>query len=414
MGYRPRFAEKKLKSLARHFKVVLVSGARQVGKSTLLANVYPRLRRIELDPVQDLHGARRDPDLFLDSFPPPLILDEIQHAPELLPALKRRVDRWEKKGQYFLSGSQNLAALRSVAESMAGRVGILRLEGLSPWEAVGLDGRDSWLPAYLDDPDGLVRRVTGRLNEPAGRLNRLLWRGSLPGLLELPDDVVPDYMASYVQTCLERDIRAFGDIQDLGEFARFLAIEAALTAQEVNDAHLGRELRVSGKTAHRWRDMLVHSFQWRELPAYGGNAVKRVTQKRKGHLADTGLACYLQRISSPEALSVSPLLGALFETFVVGLIHQQSVCVSVPPLVHHWRSAGGAEVDIVLERDGTLFPVEVKCRTALTGHDLRGLRAFREGCGHPRVAPGLIVYAGAEAVRMDRHTIALPWDAVCG
>jgi len=412
MEYRSRFAEEKLRTLAKYFKVVLVTGARQVGKSTLLANVFPGIKRIEFDPVQDLHGARRDPDLFLDSFPPPLILDEVQHAPELLPALKRRVDRSDDKGQYFLSGSQNLATLRSVAESMAGRVGILRLEGISPWEVAGLAGANPWLRSYLEAPEGLMDRIAGRL-PGAGPLTRLLWRGCLPGLLDFPDEVVPDFMAGYVQTCLERDIRAFGDIRDLGEFGRFLGIEAALTAQEVNDAHLGREVGVSGNTARRWRDLLVSTFQWRELPAHSGNALKRVSQRRKGHMLDTGLACYLQRLGSPDALAVSPLLGSIFESWVVSLVHQQMAGLKLPPLVRHWRSAGGAEVDMVLERDGMLYPVEVKCKTVLSGHDLRGLRAFRESCGQSRVGTALVVYAGTEAFRTDSSTIALPWDAVC-
>jgi predicted AAA+ superfamily ATPase len=151
----------------------------------------------------------------------------------------------------------------------------------------------------------------------------------------------------------------------------------------------------------------------KELPAFSANPVKRVSLRRKGHLFDTGLACYLQRVSSPTALTVNPLLGAMFESWVVGLLHQQMIGLPMPPRLYHWRSAGGAEVDVVLERDGILYPIEVKCRTVLTGHDLRGLRSFREAHGHLRVATGLLVYAGTEAVRMDGNTIALPWDAVC-
>lgn len=135
---------------------MLITGARQVGKSTLLAHLFPDLRSVVFDPIQDLYGARQDPDLFLNNFPPPLILDEVRFAPELLPALKRRVDRLNAPGQYFLTGSQNLGMLRSVAESLAGHVGILPLQGMSAQELTGWGNRDGWLPAYLNNPDDLL------------------------------------------------------------------------------------------------------------------------------------------------------------------------------------------------------------------------------------------------------------------
>ena len=156
MSYHQRHAEQRLRLLAEHFKVVLVTGARQVGKSTLLQHVFPQRKAITFDPVQDLLGARRDPDLFLDNFPAPLILDEIQFAPELLPAIKRRVDLVDAKGQYILTGSQNLAVLKSVAESMAGRVGILELDGMTWEEMQQLGDAPVWLESFLRAPESLL------------------------------------------------------------------------------------------------------------------------------------------------------------------------------------------------------------------------------------------------------------------
>ncbi len=411
VDYRSRHAEAKLRRLAKHFKAVLVTGARQVGKSTLLAHALPGTRTVVFDPHQDLHGAREDPDLFLDTFEPPIVLDEIQYAPELLGALKRRVDTCEAPGQYFLSGSQNLAVLRDVAESMAGRVGVLHLEGMTPQEAARAPDAPSWVARYLDDPDGLLDTLDATADIPGG-LVRHLWRGSLPGILDMPDDLVPDYMSSYVRTYLERDVRVMGEIRDLSTFSRFLGLNAALTAQEINDAQIGREVGVSSPTARRWREVLMHSYQWREIAPFHGNVLKRLSGKRKGHLTDTGLACHLQRISSPEALHVSPLLGALFESWVTGFVFKQLVRMATPPQNYHWRTAGGAEVDLVLERDGKLFPIEVKCRTTLSGHDARGIRAFRDTYGPERVATGVIVYAGAVARAVNRHTVAVPWNAL--
>ncbi|MCK4306124.1 MAG: ATP-binding protein [Candidatus Eisenbacteria sp.] len=411
MQYRPRHAERKLAELSRHFKVVLVVGARQVGKSTLLAHAFPDLKAIVFDPVQDRFGVRGDPDLFLDNFPPPLILDEIQYVPELLPALKRRVDLRDQPGQYFLTGSQNLSALRSVAESMAGRVGILHLDGMTLVEMAGGGRNEGWLKSYLEDPFSLLD-ITAQSTPPTRSLVHCLWRGSLPGLLDAPDSIVPDYFGSYVQTYIERDIRLMENIRDLADFERFLALAAALTSQEINASQLGRYVSVSPTTARRWLDLLANTYQWLELLPYHGNTIKRLSSKRKGHVRDTGLTCYLQRISSPDALAASPLLGAFFESWAVNLIHRQFTDLAMPPQAYHWRTQGHAEVDLILELDGAFHPMEIKCKSNLSRHDTRGLRAFRESYPKEKIMPGLILYAGHECYRIDPHTIALPWNAM--
>ncbi len=409
MNYRNRHAEKRLLHLRSYFKVVLVTGARQVGKSTLLSRLLPEVKTIVFDPIQDLYGARQDPDLFLDNFPSPLVLDEVQFVPELLPALKRRVDRLDSPGQYFLTGSQNLSMLRSVAESMAGRVGILPLDGMTAYELSGWGNKDGWLPAYLDAPDSLVDLAAGTIT-PLRYLAHFLWRGTLPGLLDAPDAIVPDYFRSYVQTYVERDVRLMEDIRELAGFGRFLGLTGALTSQEVNASQFGREVGVTPATARKWLDLLINTYQWLELFPYQGNTIKRLSGKRKGFLRDTGMACYLQRISSPDALAVSPILGAIFETWVVNEVLRQGMTLSMPPHAYHWRTGGGAEVDLIIERDGRLYPIEVKCKTNLSRHDASGLRAFRETYENARIMTGLVIYAGSECYRIDEHTIALPWN----
>jgi uncharacterized protein len=408
--YRPRFAEIPLARFASNFKIVLVTGARQVGKTTLLRHAYPDVRLLVFDPYQDLYGARADPDLLLENFPSPLILDEIQFVPELLSALKRKVDRAEQPGQYFLTGSQNLAVLRSVGESLAGRVGILHLEGMTPEEMTGDGLAGGWLGNYLAEAESLPRLFRGVRSE-AGPVARRLWRGSLPGLLDLGEEAVPDYLRSYVETYIERDVRVAGDIRELTVFGRFLGLAAALTAQEINSTQLGRELGVRPDTARRWIDLLAATFQWRELLPYHGNAIKRLSGKAKGLFCDTGLACLLQRISSPESLAVSPLLGAMFETWAINNVLRQAILLPVPPHAYHWRTIAGAEVDLVLEWDGKLYPIEVKCKATIDRNDARGLRAFRDTYRGRQIMPALIIYAGPECYRLDEQTIALPWNA---
>jgi predicted AAA+ superfamily ATPase len=408
--YRSRLAERKIRNFSQWFKVIMVLGARQTGKTTLLRETFPDVPLLTFDPVQDLHGARQTPELFLDSFPPPLILDEIQYAPELFAALKRRVDGLETPGRYFLTGSQNPAMLKQVAESLAGRVGIIDLDCLGAEELAGAGERAPWLKTWLESKGAPEPGEFAVLPPPPGGVLRALWRGGMPGLLELPDAAVPPFLNSYLHTYVERDTRGVGEIRDLAAFGKFVALCAALTAQEINTAQFGREIGVAPATARKWFEVLQATYQWREIPAFSGNAVKRLSSKSKGYLADTGLACLLQRLGSVEALSVSPLRGALFETFVANGLRKQFVTLDAEPGMYHWRTAGGAEVDVVLDWDGARYPIEIKCKTELTGHDLRGLRAFRETYGKP--SPGIVIHAGTVVRKLDDLTLAMPWNAL--
>ncbi len=407
MDYRKRHLEHKILEASKYHKVILVLGARQVGKSTILKHLFPNIKMIVFDPTQDLYDARKDPDLFLDSFPPPLILDEVQFVPELLSALKRRVDLSAVKGQYFLTGSQNFSVMRNVAESMAGRVAILNLENLTLQEMLGLEDNAVWLPRYLVDPAKFF--FQGSSIKPPFSLVEFLWRGMFPGTLGFPNEQFPLFFQSYVQTYVERDVRNMENIQQFAEFDRFLGIIASLTAQEINPTHLGREIGISPSTARRWLDVLLHSYQWNELLPYHGNVLKRLTGKKKGMMKDTGLTCYLQRIPSPEALAMSPKLGGIFETWVVNYIQEQCAMLATPPMLYHWRTGNGAEVDLVLQWDDKLYPIEVKCKSNVGKADLSGMRAFRETYEGQQVMSGLVIYAGTECYKIDQDTVALPW-----
>jgi len=415
MIFKERIAQKRVRDLAKLFKMVLITGARQVGKSSLLAHLFPELRIFVFDPVQDLYGARADPDLFLTNFPGPIILDEIQYVPELLPALKRKVDQSEQHGQYFLTGSQQLSVLKTVSESLAGRVGIIELGPMIPQEQYAIASlttqTTNWLDHYLTDPHTFQKQFRGVMNI-APSLYETVWRGGMPGTIEIPDLSMADYFSSYIQTYVERDVRLLENIQDVATFGRFFALLSALTAQEINFSQLGREIGISPSTAERWLNLLRYTYQWHEVWPYHGNAIKRISSKPKGFLSDTGIACYMQRISSAQALGGNPLLGALFETFCFAMIKGLASDLSVAPYFYHWRTTAGAEVDLVLERDGNLYPIEIKCKTNITGHDIRGIHAFRQTYAQKRIMPGLILYAGSECYWVDGHTIAFPWHGL--
>jgi predicted AAA+ superfamily ATPase len=206
-------------------------------------------------------------------------------------------------------------------------------------------------------------------------------------------------------------VRLLSDVSDWQQFGRLARLSAALTAQEVNRSQYGREIGVTPQTAGRWLAMLRATFQWFEVAAYHGNTIKRISGKPKGYAADTGLACALQMISTPQALSGHPLVGSLFETFVVAEIRKLAATLATPPGLYHWRTHSGGEVDLLLERDGRIHPIEIKLTTRPSKSDTRGLAAFREAYPKLKIAPGLVICAAERGQRLNETEYAMPWDS---
>jgi hypothetical protein len=399
----------KLLDLRTQFPVIVLSGARQVGKTTLLRHALPSSTRwVTLDPVIDVQNARREPDLFLDHHGTPLVLDEIQYAPELSAAIKRRIDRDRRPGQYFLTGSQKWSVMRSLSDSLAGRAVFLDLEGFSLAESAEASPGTSWVARWLSRPGELGGFGRLRTRFP---LYEQLWRGFLPEAQLLPRSAVLPLLEGYERTYLERDVRSLADFDDFQAFGRFFRLLAAFTAQEINHSHLGRELGVTPQTARRWLGVLQATFQWIEVPAFSRNAVRKVSLKPKGYLSDTGLACHAQAVSSPEALPGHPLLGALFETAVVAEIRKQLRLLPFAVSLSHWRSHAGGEVDLVLEKDGTCYPIEIKTASHPGTRAASGLNAFRKAHPTLKIAPGLVVCPAEAAYPLQADVSVLPWDA---
>ncbi len=407
--YLKRHIEEKLKEYATFSKVVLILGARQVGKSTLLKNVFPHLPTFTFDAYLDPYAVRTDPDMFLQQFEGPIILDEIQYVPELLSAIKRRVDTKEQAGQYFLTGSQNFSVLKNLSETMAGRVSILTLHPMT-LHSINECPDNHWLPTLLEDPSALPQICQTII--PNLSVWNVLWQGGFPGLLSVPPKHIQGILQSYLNTYAERDIRLLENVRDLGDFKRFMSLLSAMTAQEVNEAQLGREIGISHTTARRWVSLFNASFQWIEIPPYHGNTIKRIYRKRKGYIADTGVASLLLKLSSPEVIGSSPHFGALFESYVAQQIISVASSYSLEPNFYHWRTKGGAEVDLLLEINNKMIPIEIKARTYVSKNDVRGIRALRETYPHLNIETGVIIYAGERCYQIDSQTIALPYNAL--
>ncbi len=411
MKYKKRLATGKLEALVGNFSVVVISGARQVGKSTLLKHQFSKWDTVVFDPIIDVGNAREDPELFLKNHPAPLILDEIQYCPEVVPCIKRLVDDNKQPGMYILTGSQQWSVIKSVSESLAGRAVFLDLDGFSLSESTESVPASSWLERYLDDPVAFAGSDHAR--QPLSRtLYEILWRGSLPEMDTLPEELGGDFFSAYLRTYVERDVRLMLEVDDWQQFGRFIQLAAALSAQEMNFSQLGREIAVTPQTARRWLAALQATFQWFEIPAYHGNTIKRISSKPKGYLADTGLACHLTRITQPHALGGHPMAGALFETAVIAEVRKLLTPLSRKPTLYHWRLHSGSEVDLVLERDGCLYPLEVKLTSQPKRKDARGIRSLREHYPNQEIAPGLIIAPAERFEQVTENDYIAPWDMV--
>lgn len=407
--YIPRLLTGKLKTFLEHFPSVVIVGARQVGKSTLLKHLFPNYSYVLFDPFEDVENARQDPDLFLDNKTLPLILDEVQYAPEVVSAIKRRIDRNKVPGQYILTGSQQWGVMKQMTESLTGRTVVMQLDSFSLGEIAKQQPKNSWLENWLQNPGNVSQFKI--LDLPRNTFEQL-WRGFLPDAQRLPLDLVTAFHSSYQKTYIERDIRLLADLPDLHQFTRFVRLAAASTAQEINFQQLGRDLGVANMTAKRWLSLLREIFEWHEIPAFSMNTTKRISQKPKGYFSDSGQVCFCQAISSPEAIITSPLWGSLFETAVVNEIRKELLWMTKPCNLYHFRSHTGAECDLILERDGIYFPIEIKAKTKPSRSDTSGISAFRSSFPKLTIASGLVICLSDSCYKVSENDWALPWNVM--
>ena len=396
----PRLADERMRAHLAAMPAVVLTGARQTGKSTLARSLRPTGRYATLDDLDVLELAERDPDTLVGG-PGPVILDEVQRAPDLLHAVKRAIDARRDRGRFLMTGSANLLLLERVSESLAGRASYLTLWPMTRREQRG-EGRCGRWDELLASSDDAWLDVLAAAPDLPDDWRALARRGGYPTpALELPDDPARAiWFEAYARTYLERDLQALSAITALPDFRRTMRATALRLGQVLNQTDLARDVAVPQPTVHRWLNLLEASYLIMRLPAYATNRTKRLIKSPKLFWSDVGLALHLA--GSPEPT------GAHLENLVLhDLLAWRDARASRADL-HHWRTADGREVDLVIEADGMLLPIEVKSTTRPRVADAAGLREFRS-MHDDRTRAGLLLHDGTHTEWLTADVLAVPW-----
>lgn len=338
------------------FPVLLVTGPRQVGKTTMLQNLStPNRKYVTLDDPDVRYLAKHDPALFMQRYAPPVLIDEIQYAPELLPYIKMYVDTEKHKGSIWITGSQAFHLMKDVSESLAGRVGIINLLGLSDAEIYNYRSTP-----YTTEPARLMDRVNNVRDRDLNEIYSRIFRGSMPELYADPNVEWETYYRSYVNTYLQRDIRNLAQVADEMDFYHFMTVAAAHTSKPLIYEELANAAGISAPTAKKWLSILVSSHIVALVQPYYNNVLKRVVKMPLLHFLDTGLAAYLLKWGNPEALEKGAMSGAFFETYVFTEIYKSYLNAGKEPPIFYYRDKDQREVDLLIYQNGTLSPIEIK------------------------------------------------------
>lgn len=355
--YIPRHAEKTVSKLAEMFGAVLVAGPRQVGKTTMLREITSHAGYVSLDDPILRAGANEESGTFFKDNPPPVFVDEIQKAPTLFEQIKFILDRDRKKGQFFLSGSQQFRMMKGVSESLAGRLGLVTLLGFSLRELHGVAFDQPFLPTE----EYFAQRKQDHADISYDTVWHTIHRGSMPELYDNPDFDWQMFYGAYVRTYIDRDVRELTEVGDTVKFTRFMTAAAASTGQLLNLSSLARDVGISQPTAERWLSILVASNLLYLLQPYSNNRIKRAVKTPKLYFLDTGLAAYLTRWNTVDVLKNGAMAGAFFESFVIAEIIKSYYNKGIlePPL-YFYRDKDMNEIDLLIEEGGTLHPIEIK------------------------------------------------------
>ncbi len=354
--YLDRQLESSVMQANKGFPVVLVTGPRQVGKSTMLKHLMAGERRyITLDDPRIKQAAVNSPATFFQLYPPPLLIDEVQYAPQLFPYIKIYVDQRDEAGLFWLTGSQLFQLMENVRESLAGRVAVMSLFSLSYGELTG-NHSPPFPPAREDliDRWGICRETGFQT------IGQRIFEGGMPRLVLHRDIEAGQFFSSYLQSYLEKDVRDITHILDMNTFVRFVQLLATRTAQELNLTSVASAAGVDGTTARRWLNILLLTGMVFELPAWSGNIGKRLIKRPKLYFSDTGVCSFLCGFETADEALDGPMGGALFETYVVSEVIKSWAHAGRRPPVYYIRDSNQNEIDLIIERNQKLYPFEIK------------------------------------------------------
>ncbi len=405
MNYIKRSAEKVITKQEEMFKVILITGSRQVGKTTLLKNIKPNMKYITLDDLFLNQAAIEDPALFLKSNYPPIIIDEVQYAPNLFRYIKILVDenKSETETLFYLTGSQQFNLMKNISESLAGRVGILNLLGLSLRE---IKETDFHLP-FIPTNEYFEKKSKYLIDIPYQQIWDIIHKGSMPAMYSKKSDFDIFY-STYVSTYIERDVRQLTQVGDSLSFLKFMTALASRIGQMLNLDSIANEVGISVPTAQRWLSILVSSNIVYVLEPYYNNVMKRAIKTPKIYFLDTGLASYLTKWKTSEVLESGSMAGNFFENFViVEIIKSYYNAGEVRPPIYYYRDKDKKEIDLIIEENGKLHPIEIKKSANPSKDMIKNFKILEKSTGK-EIGTGGVICLYDKLIDLDEKNKIIP------
>lgn len=404
MHYIKRNLEKVVAQVTKEYPVVLVTGPRQVGKTTMLQKLMEGTDRgyVTLDDLNDRSLAKNDPELFLQLHKPPVLIDEVQYAPELFTYIKKYADKNHEPGAFWLTGSQVFKLMGGVQESLAGRVAVLSLTSLSQAEISGGE-----MKPFTIELEKLSEREKERDKTDARGIFERIYRGFMPAIVSGANSNSQFFYSSYLSTYIERDIRDLSDAIDSLKFLKFMTAAAARCGQMVNVADIAQDADINQTQAKNWLGILETLGIIFYLHPYSNNLLKRLVKTPKLYFYDTGLVCYLTKWSSADTLESGAMNGAILENYVVAEIAKTYWNCGMEPYMYYYRDKDAKEIDIVLEHDGVLNPIEIK-KTSNPGTELTKVFELLDKSSTPRSKGAIIcMKPGLGAIDRDNYIVPI-------
>jgi len=403
MAYIKRDIEASVLAASKEYGGILITGPRQVGKTTMLQQLMnDRRHYVTLDDLDERRMAQKDPGLFLSLHHTPVLIDEVQYAPELFSYIKMEIDRGAAPGSFWLTGSQSFRLMELAQESLAGRIAIFHLTSLSQHEIFG-SGEN--IPLSLELLKLQERVKKGKRTDVTGIYERI-WNGAMPGMASGKYSNRETFYSSYLQSNIERDVSDMMERIDKLDFMDFIRSAACRSGQLLNIHDIASDVGCSADTAKRWLGILEKSEVIFYLRPYSNNLLKRTIKTPKLYFFDTGLVAYLTKYSSPEILMNGAINGAILENYTIAEIRKSYTNAGMDCLMHYYRDRDSKEIDIVMEADGELHPLEIK-KTTRPGSELTGAFKVLDAASVPR-GTGAVLCLREELSAVDQQNFIVP------